>query len=50
MKIDNIKEEVTHDLHNLREKMKQKYKRKWKATPEDKQNRISEHDDEMEIE
>jgi uncharacterized phage infection (PIP) family protein YhgE len=33
-KIDNIKEEVTHDMGNLRKKrMKHKYKRKWKAIP-----------------
>jgi hypothetical protein len=32
--IDNIKEEVTHDMENLRKKrMKQKYKAKWKAIP-----------------
>jgi hypothetical protein len=31
MKIDNIKEEVTHD----RKRMKQKYKTLWKATPAD---------------
>jgi hypothetical protein len=34
MKIDNIKEEVTHDMENLRKK-KQKYKTKWKASPAD---------------
>jgi paraquat-inducible protein B len=33
--IDNIKEEVTHDMENLRKKMKQKYKTQWKATPAD---------------
>jgi hypothetical protein len=37
MKIDNIKEEVTNDMENLRRKneisMKQKYKTKWKAIP-----------------
>jgi hypothetical protein len=32
-KIDNIKEEVTHDMENLWKKMKQKYKTKWKAIP-----------------
>jgi hypothetical protein len=34
MKIDNIKEEVTHDMENLR-RMKQKHKTQWKATPAD---------------
>jgi hypothetical protein len=33
MKIDNIKEELTHDIENIRKKMKQKYKTKWKAIP-----------------
>jgi uncharacterized protein YicC (UPF0701 family) len=33
-KIDNIKEEVTHYMENLKKKrMKQKYKTKWKAIP-----------------
>jgi phosphoglycerate-specific signal transduction histidine kinase len=32
-KIDNIKEEITHDMENLRKKLKQKYKTKWKAIP-----------------
>jgi hypothetical protein len=35
MKIDNITEEVTHDMENLRKRMKQKYKVQWKATPAD---------------
>jgi uncharacterized protein Yka (UPF0111/DUF47 family) len=35
MKIDNIKEEVTHDMEKLRKKMKPKYKTQWKATPAD---------------
>jgi hypothetical protein len=35
MKIDNIKEEVTHDMENLRKRTKQKYKTKWKATSAD---------------
>jgi CTP:phosphocholine cytidylyltransferase-like protein len=35
MTIDNIKEEVTYDMENLRKKMKQKYKTQWKATPAD---------------
>jgi hypothetical protein len=35
-KIDNLKEEVTHDMENLKKKrMKQKYKTKWKAIPAD---------------
>jgi hypothetical protein len=33
MKIDNIKEEVNHDTENLKKRMKQKYKTKWKSTP-----------------
>jgi hypothetical protein len=34
MKIDNIKEEVTHDMEELQKKrMKQKYKTEWKAKP-----------------
>jgi hypothetical protein len=35
MKIDNIKEEVTHDMENLRKKNETKYKTQWKATPAD---------------
>jgi phenylalanyl-tRNA synthetase alpha subunit len=35
MKIGNIKKEVTHDVENLRKKMKQKYKVPWKSTPAD---------------
>jgi paraquat-inducible protein B len=35
MKIDNIKEEVTNDMENLRKRMKQKYKTQWKASPTD---------------
>jgi polyhydroxyalkanoate synthesis regulator phasin len=34
-KTDNIKEEVTHNIENLRAKMKQKYKTQWKATTAD---------------
>jgi hypothetical protein len=34
MKIDNIKEEVTHDMENLRKKNKTQMQ-KWKATPAD---------------
>jgi hypothetical protein len=33
MKIDNIKEEVTHDIENLRKRMKQKHKTQWTAGP-----------------
>jgi hypothetical protein len=33
-KIDNIKEEVTHDMENLRKKIKQ-IQTKWKTTPAD---------------
>jgi hypothetical protein len=37
MKIDNIKEEVTHDMEKpQKNRMKQKYKTQWKATPADK--------------
>jgi hypothetical protein len=39
MKIDNIKEEVAHDIEYLKKttkkKMKQKHKTQWKATPAD---------------
>jgi uncharacterized coiled-coil DUF342 family protein len=36
MKIDNINEEVTHDMENFRKKrMKRKYKTQWKVTPVD---------------
>jgi hypothetical protein len=35
MKIDNIKEEVTQDMENLRKKMNQKYKTQWKANTAD---------------
>jgi peptide deformylase len=31
--IDNIKEEGSHDIENLRKRMKRKYKTKWKAIP-----------------
>jgi paraquat-inducible protein B len=34
-KIGNIKEEVTHDMENLKKKKKQKYKTQRKATPAD---------------
>jgi hypothetical protein len=42
MKIDNIKEEVTHDMENLRKKMKQKYKTQCLATPTDKNKQKTE--------
>jgi hypothetical protein len=32
MKIDNIKEEMTHDMENFRKKNEHKYKTQWKAT------------------
>jgi hypothetical protein len=36
LEIDNIKEEGTQDMENLRKKrMKQKHKTEWKATPAD---------------
>jgi hypothetical protein len=36
MKIDNIKEEVTHDMEKPQKKrMKQMYKTEWKAMPAD---------------
>jgi hypothetical protein len=35
MKIDNIKEEVTHHMQTSEKIMKQKYKTKWKDTPAD---------------
>jgi hypothetical protein len=36
MKINNIKEEVTQDMENLKKKkIKQKHKTEWKATMED---------------
>jgi hypothetical protein len=33
MKIDNIKEEVIHDMEKLRKRMKQTHKTQQKATP-----------------
>jgi hypothetical protein len=42
MKIDNIKEEVTQDMENLRKRTKQKYKTKWKANPADKKKQKTE--------
>jgi phenylalanyl-tRNA synthetase alpha subunit len=35
MKIDNVKEEVTHDMETSEKRMKQKYKTQGKATPAD---------------
>jgi hypothetical protein len=35
MKMDNIKEEVTHDMENLRKKNETEYKTQWKAIPAD---------------
>jgi hypothetical protein len=35
MKIDNVKEEGTQDMENLRKRMKQKCKTKWKANPDE---------------
>jgi hypothetical protein len=35
MKIENIKEKVTHDMENLRKRIKQKQRTQWKATPAD---------------
>jgi Ni,Fe-hydrogenase I large subunit len=35
MKIDNIKEEVTHIWQTLEKRIKQKHKTQWKATPAD---------------
>jgi hypothetical protein len=32
MKIDNIKEELTHYMENFRKKNETKYKTQWKAT------------------
>jgi hypothetical protein len=42
MKIDNIKEEVTYHMENLRKKMKQKHKTQWKATPADQNKQKTE--------
>jgi hypothetical protein len=35
IKIENIKEEVTHDMENSEKTVKQKHKTEWKATPAD---------------
>jgi hypothetical protein len=35
MKINNMKEEVTHDMENLTKRMKQKQETQWKGTPAD---------------
>jgi ElaB/YqjD/DUF883 family membrane-anchored ribosome-binding protein len=34
-KIDNIKEEVTHNMENLRKKNETEIQTQWKCTPED---------------
>jgi hypothetical protein len=52
MKIDNIKEEVTHDMKNLRTKNeteKQNKKACHSCRLEQEEDRISEHKDEMKI-
>jgi hypothetical protein len=49
MKIDNIKEEVTHQMERSEKRMKQKYKTQWKARLEQVEDRISELEDKMEI-
>jgi hypothetical protein len=33
MKVDNIKEEVTHDMENLRKKNETEKQTQWKTTP-----------------
>jgi hypothetical protein len=35
MNIDNIEEEETHDMENLRKKNEAEYKTQWKATQAD---------------
>jgi hypothetical protein len=35
VKIENIKEEVTHDTENLRKKESNKHKTQWKLPPAD---------------
>jgi hypothetical protein len=35
MKINNIKEEVTHDMENLRKKSETEAQIQWKVTPAD---------------
>jgi hypothetical protein len=53
MKSDNIKEEVTHDMENLRKKKKKKQIQNTmeghSSRLEQKEDRISELEDEMEI-
>jgi chromosome segregation ATPase len=52
MKIDNIKEEVTHDMENLRKKNETKIQKKMEGHSsrlEQAQHRISELEDEMVI-
>jgi DNA repair ATPase RecN len=43
MKIGNIKEEVTHNMENLRKRMKQKYQTKWKAIPAEQKKQKAEY-------
>jgi hypothetical protein len=38
-KIDNINEEVTHDMENLRKRMKQKYKTQWRPLQQTRTSR-----------
>jgi hypothetical protein len=52
MKIDSIKEEVTHDIENIRKKNKTKIQNTMEyhsSTLEQAEDRISELEDEMEI-
>jgi hypothetical protein len=42
LKIDNIKDEVTQNMENLRKRMKEKYKTKWKATPAEQKKQKTE--------
>jgi replication initiation and membrane attachment protein DnaB len=47
MKIDNIKEEVTLDMENLRKRMKQTYKTQWKTNPADKSKKTESQNSKM---
>jgi hypothetical protein len=52
LKIDNIKEEVTHDMENLREKNETEIQNTMEghfSRPEQAEDRISELEDKMEI-
>jgi uncharacterized protein YjaZ len=52
MKIDNIKEEVTHDMENLRKKNEAEIQNKTEGHSsrlDQAEDRISEHEDEIEI-